>query len=75
MRTILINSHNVIIISNTHVQIKSLKIINRDLYHEYIFRYIDNILWKIWGVTIGRDPNDQMLPIAYFVVKGETKDT
>ena len=25
--------------------------------------------------AIGRDPNDQMLPIAYAVVEGETKDT
>jgi len=25
--------------------------------------------------AIGRDPNDQMLPIAYVVVEGETKDT
>lgn len=25
--------------------------------------------------TIGRDPNDQMLPIAYPVVQGETKDS
>lgn len=24
--------------------------------------------------VIGRDPNDQMLPIAYVVVEGETKD-
>lgn len=25
--------------------------------------------------AIGRDPNDQMLPIAFAVVEGETKDT
>jgi len=44
MDTVFINSHNVTLISNIHVYIKSLKIIIRELYHEHIFRYIENIL-------------------------------
>jgi len=48
---IFMNSHNVTIISNIYVQIRSLKIITINLYHDHIFRYIENILWKIWGVT------------------------
>jgi hypothetical protein len=46
MHAILINSHNVTI-SNIHVQIRSLKIITKNLYHDHIFRYIENILRKI----------------------------
>jgi len=55
MHTVLINSHNVTIIKNIHVQIKSLKIITRDLYHEHIFRDIENILLKKWGVTTSNE--------------------
>jgi len=51
MRTLIINPHNVTITINLHLHIKSSKMITRDLYHELIFRYIENILWKIWGVT------------------------
>jgi len=47
MLTVLVNSHDVTIINNIHLKIKSLKIITRDLYHKLIFRYIENILWKI----------------------------
>lgn len=40
MYTVFINSQDVTIISKIHVQIKSLKIITRDLYHEHIILYI-----------------------------------
>lgn len=32
-------------------------------------------LKEIILAVIGRDPNDQMFPIAYVVVEGETKDS
>jgi hypothetical protein len=41
MAIFLINLPNV---SNIHVQIKSLKIITRDLYHAHIVRYIKYIM-------------------------------
>jgi len=50
MHTILINSHDVPIISIIHVKIKSLKIITRGcIPWTYVYTYRKYIM-KIWGV-------------------------
>lgn len=49
MHKILISSHNVTLLNNIHVQIKSL-----DLYHKHIFKYIED-MENLWCYTLNEE--------------------
>jgi hypothetical protein len=44
-------------------------------YHRFIWVLLKGYFGGQILAAIGRDPNDQMLPIAFAVVEGDTKDS
>jgi len=72
MHAVLINLHDVTII--WHVQIKILTILTRDLYHEHLFRNIENIIWKIWGVTMSVWFSNFRIRTEFFLCYGVKKN-